>query len=430
MKKLVLILAFLWAGGAAGWWYWNEGRGQNVAFRTITLQHGDLVTTINATGTIEPEDWADVCAQVSGAVFCFGPDPSDPAKPISYGSHVKKGDLLAQLDDSLFKARHDQAKASVAKAEADVQQAEVKVEQTDRDLRRNERLQSKGAGMVAAQEHDTMLSNYESAKAAVIVAKSSLEVAKANLEEAGVNLGYTQIRSPIDGVVLDRRVNIGQTVAANANASLFLVAKDLRRLQIWASVNETDVGSIHVGQRARFSVSAFPGTWFPGTVSQVRMNASMVQSVVTYPVVVDVDNKDGKQLPYLTARLQFEVDERKNALIVPNAALRWQPRSENIAPDARDEWTRIQRRRSEKATESSTGRTEGVLWVRRGEHVGPTVVALGLTDGVSTEVTHGGLREGSEIVIGMARQDEADTSTDDATAILPHTTRLEKKGKK
>jgi HlyD family secretion protein len=430
MKKLILVLALCWGGGAAGWWYWNENHAQRIAFRTLRIERGNLVTTINATGTIEPEEWADVGSQVPGAVRTFGTDPKDPSRSISYGSRVDQGTVLAQLDDAIYKTRLDQAKANVAKAEADVQQAEVKVAQTERDLRRNERLQTKGPGMVAAQEHDTLLANFESAKAALIVSKSALEVAKANQEEAAVNLGYTTIRSPVQGVVIDRRVNIGQTVVANPNHSLFLIAKDLSRLQIWASVNETDLGSIHEGQGVRFTVSAFPGRSFRGKVAQIRMNASMVQSVVTYTVVVDVDNKDGKLLPYLTARLQFEVEERNSVLLAPNAALRWRPTPAHLAPEHQAEWARVQKLHA--SAERASSRTEGVLWVRHadGLHVRPVFVALGLNDGISTEVRDGELKDGSEIVVGLTRQESNETPTDDATSILPHTTVLEKKGKK
>ena len=167
------------------------------------------------------------------------------------------------------------------------------------------------------------------------MAESSVALARANLEEASVNLGYTTIRSPVKGVILDRRVNIGQTVLASLNAGLFLIAKDLSRMEIWASVNETDVGQIHVGQPVRFSVASFPNEVFHGQVAQVRLNASMAQSVVTYTVVVAVDNASGRLLPYLTARIQFEVDERKNVLLLPNIALRWQPPTNMVAAETR-----------------------------------------------------------------------------------------------
>ena len=163
--------------------------------------------------------------------------------------------------------------------------------------------------MVAVQEYDAALTAYESARAVLAVGQGALAVARADLEEATVNLGYTTIRSPVKGVILDRRVNLGQTVSAGVNVpSLFLIARDLDRLEIWSSVNEADIGSIHEGQVVRFTVRALPRESFEGKVSQIRLNASMAKSVVTYTVVVSVDNSGGRLLPYLTARLTFEVE--------------------------------------------------------------------------------------------------------------------------
>jgi HlyD family secretion protein len=334
MKKLLILMTLLWGGAAAGLWYWNDLRTQRPSFRFVSVSRGDLAATISATGTIEPEEVVDVGTQVAGEIQSFGADPRDPSKPISYGSPVDEGTVLAQLDASLFNARLSQAEANVNKAEADVQQAEAKLRQAERDLERNRRLQAKGTGMVAAQDSENALSNYETAKAALAVSQSAVAIAEANLEEAKVNVGYTTIKSPVKGVILDRRVNIGQTVVSSLNAaSLFLIAKDLRKMEIWASVNETDIGSIHIDQPVHFTVGAFPNETFRGRVSQVRLNASMLQSVVTYTVVVAVDNSEGTLLPYLTARLEFEVERRENTLLVPNSALRWQPRPTYVVPD-------------------------------------------------------------------------------------------------
>ncbi len=334
MKKLLFILFVLWGGGAAGLWYWNDVRSQHVSFRTASVRRGDLLATITATGTLEPEEVVDVGAQIAGEIQSFGKDPRDPGRSISYGSPVDQETVLARLDDSLFKARVAQAKANLGKAEADVLQAQAKLKQAERDYERARRLQARNN--ISAQEYDTALATWETAKAALAQAQSSVALSEANLEEASVNLGYTTIRSPVKGVILDRRVNIGQTVVASLNApSLFLIAKDLSRMEIWASVNETDVGSIHVKQGVRFTVGAFPRESFRGTVAQIRLNASMTQSVVTYTVVVDVDNTGGKLLPYLTARLQFEVEERTNILRVPNAALRFQPQIHHVALEDR-----------------------------------------------------------------------------------------------
>ena len=155
------------------------------------------------------------------------------------------------------------------------------------------------------------------------------------MRTAKTNLGYTTITSPVRGMILDRRVNIGQTVVASLNApSLFLIAKDLRRMQVWASVNEADIGRIRVNMPVRFTVDAYPGQMFRGKVTQIRMNATMTQNVVTYTVVVTTDNSSGKLLPYLTANVQFEMDQRSNVLLAPNAALRWKPQASQIDPAA------------------------------------------------------------------------------------------------
>jgi HlyD family secretion protein len=424
MKKLLLMMGLLWGGGALGVWYWNDAHAQRVSYRTVTIRRSDLRSTIHATGTIEPEEVVDVGAQVAGRIESFGTDPRDPAKPVSYGTRVEQGTVLARLDSALFQARVDQARGSVAKAEADIDQARAKLRQAERELERAKKLKARGGAVIAAQEYDVALANFESAKAALGVSQSALVVARADLEEATVNLGYTTIRSPVKGVVLDRRINIGQTVVASLNApSLFLIAKDLSRLEIWSAVNETDIGGIHEGQTVHFTVSAFPHETFEGKVAQIRLNASMTQNVVTYTVVIAVDNAGGRLLPYLTARLQFEVQARQGVLLVPNAALRWQPRVQNVVPEARSEYAALLRRRApakgETAQPGSATPDEpgGILWIRQGDFVRPLKVALGLSDGVVTEVSGEGLREGTEVVVG-ANRIEADA---DALSILPHT---------
>jgi HlyD family secretion protein len=422
MKKLLLILVLIWGGGAAGLWYWTELNAQHVTYRTITVRHGDLLATINATGTLEPQDVVDVGAQIAGEIKSFGPDPRDPAKTISYGTPVEQGTVLARLNDALLKARANQASASLDHAKADLEQAEVRLRQTERDLERVKNLFSRRS--ISAQEYDTALTEFEAAKANVSLAKSSIEISDANLEEANVNLGYTTITSPVKGVILDRRVNIGQTVVASLNApSLFLIAKDLSRMEIWASVNETDVGAIHVGQGVRFTVGAFPRDSFRGRVAQIRLNASMSQSVVTYTVVIDVDNTSGKLLPYLTARVQFEVEERKHVLLVPNASLRWQPKIQNVVPESRELFATLLRQQA--AAPRGSGHTpkgdsripeRGTLWVKHNEFVRPVSVEIGLTDGIQTEISGGALEEGTEIVIGQNQQNDPE---DGASPFLP-----------
>lgn len=412
MKKLLMMIVLLWAGGAAGVWYWTEGRPQHARYRTARVVRGDLLATINATGTLEPEEVVDVGVQIAGEIQSFGIDAKDPSRPVSYGSLVEPGTLLAKLDDRLFRARTNQVKASVSKAEADIEAAKVKVRQTARELDRVQQLMNKRSA--SASELDTATAEADSAKAAVAVAESALTLVKANLEEAEINLGYTTIKSPVKGVIVDRRVNIGQTVVASLNApSLFLIAKDLSKMQIWASVNETDVGQIRSGQKVRFSVAAFPKETFQGVVELIRLNASMTQSVVTYTVVVEVDNIAGKLLPYLTARLQFEVEDRHDVPLVPNAALRWTPAVHQVSPAHRHEFTASLRQEAashEKSKTKTRGdkgyETRGTLWVRDDGFVRPVPVTVGLTDGLSSELTGGEVPEGTELVVGLAAAED------------------------
>ena len=427
---IILFVAVL-GGGGWGLWQWARGGKDGPAYRTDRAVRGNLVATINATGTIEPEEVIDVGAQVAGQILRFGPDPRDSARTIDYGSPVEQGTVLAQIDDALYApevaiARADlaQSVADVRRGEADLLQARAKLFQAERDWARAKKLGPNNS--MAQADIDTYQSAYDAARAAVPgaqaaveKAKSAVERARGTLTKAEKNLGYCTIRSPVKGVIIDRRVNVGQTVVSSLNApSLFLIAKDLRRLQVWASVNEADIGNIHPGQHASFVVDAYPADVFSGVVGQIRLNATMTQNVVTYTVVVNVDNEDGKLqpyvknpaaatpkspqaeagagklLPYLTANLQFKVDERANALLVPNAALRYRPRPEQVAPEFRDAFEQAQRRKqaAEEAKAESGGdrkarrTTRATVWAEDGGYVRPVALRIGMTDGTMTEV--------------------------------------------
>jgi HlyD family secretion protein len=381
---------------------------------TIPVQRGDLVATVTATGTIEPEEVVDVGAQVVGIIQEFGRDPRDGSRPVDFGTPVEEGTVLARIDDSIYRARLEkaaaqveqanagaaQAEADLGRAEANAKEARAKANQAARDWDRVQKAYA--AGSASQQDYDAAESACEVTKAEVVVTEAAIRQVRAALNaaqktllateadrrEAQKNLDYTVIRSPVKGVVIDRRVNVGQTVVSSLNApSLFLIAKDLRRLQVWASVNEADIGRIKPGLPVRFAVDAYPGEEFRGEVAQVRLNATMTQNVVTYTVVVATDNPDGKLLPYLTATLRFETGRRQNALLVSNAALRWQP-ADAPAP-----------------VHSQPDR--GVVWVPEGASTRRVEIRLGLTDGIMTEVAEGDLREGQSVVVGEAVKAEA-----------------------
>ena len=455
MKKTILILVVLLLLGGGAWWFFGRDTAQAAPLRTAPVRRDDLVSTISATGTVEPEELIDIGAQVAGKILEFGKDTA--GKSIDYRSEVKEGMVLARIDDSVYKAELAQATAGLAEAnagvkrsEADLAQVKSKLAQAERDWQRAQSLASSEA--LAQVSYDAYRATYESAVANVAVAEASILQAKAsvdralsNVERAERNLAYTVIKSPVDGMIIDRRVNIGQTVVASLNApSLFLLARDLRRMQVWVAVNEADVGRIHAGQPVSFTSDAFPGEVFRGQVNKVRLNAQMTQNVVTYTVEVSTDNSNGKLLPYLTANVQFEVSRADDVILVPNAALRWTPRPELIAPDAREAESASAadengaartagapgdsgaggrgggnaggpdgadrsrgggRRRGNPGGEGGdnnpAGRARpGKVWVKDGEFVRPVVVRAGLTDGTNTEVQSDALKEGAEVVTG------------------------------
>src|SRR6266513_3364454 len=332
-NRSLLIGLVVLAAGVTGW-QWRTRNGHSVALTTTSVKRGDLVATINATGTIEPVEVIDVGAQVAGLIGSFGKDKD--GKTIDYGSTVEEGTVLAQIDDSVYaadvalaRAQLEQNKAGEVSATANLEQAKAKSVQADADWQRAQKLGPKGA--IAAQATDSFKAAYDIGKANVDVAQASLAQAKATtvkseatLNKAQRNLDFCTIKSPVKGVIIDRRVNLGQTVVASLNApSLFLIAKDLTRMQIWAAVNEADVGRIAPGAPVTFTCDTFPGREFKGTVGKIRLNATMTQNVVMYTVEVNTENPDKLLLPYLTANVRFVAREETTVHLVPIASLRW-----------------------------------------------------------------------------------------------------------
>jgi HlyD family secretion protein len=397
------------------------------------VKRGDLLVSISATGTVEPEEVIDVGAQIAGQIVSFGKDAA--GRTVDYGSVVEEGTVLAKIDDSLYSADAAQAEAQVQsgratlqRAEADLGQLRAKLHQAERDWQRAQKIGPSEA--LAEASFDAYKSAYESAaanlavgQAAILQARASLAQAEALLRRAQRNLSYTTIKSPVKGVIIDRRVNIGQTVVASLNApSLFLIAKDLKRMQVWVAVNEADIGKIRPGQPVTFTVDAFPGETFRGEVGKVRLNASMTQNVVTYTVEVITDNSSGRLLPYLTANVQFELDRRADVLLVPNAALRFRPAAGQIVPEFRDALASAAEGKAKPKEGPRTAPGPGAdggasggrssLWLPAGEHVRPLAVKAGLSDGTMTEITGENLSEGLDVVTGVQLQagSKADTS--------------------
>lgn len=411
IKKTVLLLLVVAVVGISIAWYSSRSQASTLSYRTAEVKRGDLQATITATGTIEPVESIDVGARVSGEIKAFGKDKD--GKEVDHCSIVEEGAILAQIDDAVYVAQMDQAnatlkqaEASLEKSKAELKQLEAKSYQAERDWQRAQKLGPSEA--LAQSSFDAYQSAYEIAKANLDVGKAAIQQAeaavaqaRANLVVAKRNLGYCTIVSPANGVIIDRRVNIGQTVAASLNTpSLFLIAKDLTRMEIWVSVSEASIGSIRPGQPVTFKVNAFPDRLFKGEVNKVRLNASMTQNVVNYVVEVNTDNSDGTLLPYLTADVTFETECRKEILKVQNAAIRWSPVIDQVAPEYRDAELVKLVLQTETAAPGAPGAAAAavakaaaqkqdipnVIWIAEGEFVKPLVVKTGLTDGIATEI--------------------------------------------
>jgi HlyD family secretion protein len=418
---IALIVLVSLSVGAAVLYGRYTGAEEVSTLRTAKVERGDMLITVTASGTVEPEEVVDIGAQVVGRISELGKDlrgetdPEFAGKDIDYCSEVKKGMILAKIDPAVYQAQYDQAVATLERAKADLSQMEARASQTEAEWIRAQKLREvevPGLSPTGRQARTVPIrgiadADYIMAKAEFEIAKSNVEVAKASILQAQsavalakTNLDYTVIESPVSGTILERRVNVGQTVVSSMNApSLFLIAEDLRKMEVWALVNEADIGRIKMGQKVSFTVDAFPEDVFHGEVSQIRLNASMTQNVVIYTVVVSAANPDLRLLPYLTANLKFEIEERKNVLMVPNAALRFQPLKTQVLETSRESEP------SPAAVED--GREMGTVWVKEGQFVRPIDVVVGMTDGVSTEVSGDGLEEGLEIAIGQKRAEAA-----------------------
>ncbi len=408
----LVILLVLGVGGYFGY-RWYQGReAPAAAYRTSPVKKTDIAQTISATGTLVPEDVIDVGAQVNGQIAEFGKDKD--GKQLDYRSVVDEGMVLARIDDALYqadlsaaKAQKSQAQSQVSEAEAQIKTAEAnkrlalaREEQTRRDFERARKLE--GTTALSRADYDAAESAYDQAKASVGVADASIaqalatktqaeaqvQQADATVQRTSRNVVYCVIKSPVSGVIIDKRVEIGQTVVASLNApSLFLIAKDLSKMELLVQVNEADIGNVRPQQAVAFTVDAFQGRRFKGVVKKVRLNATMTQNVVTYTVEISTDNSDLKLLPYLTANVKFDVAHRDGVLAVSNAALRWAPKGYEAPAAARG-----------KPVEG--GMKPGTVWILKDGQPQQVAVMTGLSDGTMTEVEGEGLSDGTEVVVG------------------------------
>jgi HlyD family secretion protein len=341
-------------------------------YQFAELRHGTLETTVSSTGTLAAVETVEVGTQVSGTIARLAVD---------YNDHVRKGQVLAVLDQALFAAQVNEAEANVAKSRAALAQAQD-------EFQRNQPLFDKG--FLSAQE-------FLPVRIGVDTAKAALAAAEASLIRAKTNLAYTVIRSPIDGTVIKRSVEAGQTVAASLNTpTLFLIARDLKQMQIEADVDESDIGQIRTGQAVRFTVQSYPDQTFTGTVSQLRLQPRTISNVVNYTVLVEAANPDGVLLPGMTATLDFVVSRVENALLAPNAALRFQPPAEKDTAPA-----------TAAATQKPAENHGRLYVVEDGKSLRALVVTRGASDGVSTVVSGAEVAAGLQVVSGIKPAEKA-----------------------
>jgi len=368
-------------------------------YRTQALEKGDLRQTVSANGTINPVTLVSVGTQVSGTVKKLYVD---------FNSKVQKGQILLELDDALLSAQQKQSAATVQNAEATLELATAN-EQRARDLFAQQ--------YISRQELDSAVQAKKSAAA-------QLQLARATVEKDQANLAYSVIRSPVSGVVVDRTVDVGQTVAASLQTpTLFKIAQDLSKMQIDANFAEADIGSIRVGQGVRFTVDAFPNRNFIGVVKLIRLNPTTVSNVVTYDAVINVDNPEQILLPGMTAYVSIAVAERKDVLMIPNAALRFKPANtdalKSVANPGDEKHSSGQA--NSKGDKGNQGNPAGAkpkrdafsgkVYVLENGALRQVNVSLGITDNRNTEITGGELKVGDQIVVGEAQASEKSTSS-------------------
>jgi HlyD family secretion protein len=318
----VAVVAILGAGA----WYWTSRKadGAESAYRTATVERGDIRVAISATGTLSAISTVTVGSQISGQV-------TDVL--VDYNSEVKKGEVLARIDPSTYEAQIEQGNAQIANAQASLKQAQATLANAELDYTRKADLGTQK--LVAQSDVDLARAARDQARAQVNAAQASIRQQTASTQTTRVNLDRTVIRSPVDGVVLTRTIEPGQTVAASLQApELFTIAEDLSKMKIELAVDEADIGQVKVGQSVSFTVDAFADRQFRGEVQQVRLSATTTSNVVTYPVVVSVDNSDGTLLPGLTVNAEIEVSKRDDILKISNAALRYKPTGEDASATA------------------------------------------------------------------------------------------------
>lgn len=359
-----------------------------VRYETATIDEGPLDAKVTATGALSPLISVLVGSQVSGRISQLFVD---------YGSTVKRGQTVALIEPSLFRAQAEQARANLAAARASVEKATALEAQTQKQFTRSAALLTQG--LVTRADYELAEANARVGKSEVLTAQATVAQARATLDQAELNLKYTTITSPIDGMVISRNVDVGQTVAAALQApTLFTIAQDLTHMQVDANVAEADVGKVHPGMSVQFAVDAYPGRQFAATVRQVRDNAQTLQNVVTYDVVIDVANPERLLRPGMTANVVLSYAQRSRALRVPAAGLRFKPDHDALVSMLGSEG-------AEHPVLPGLQTDQRMVWLLRGSSAIPKAVRVGVNDGSYAELTSTELKPGDRVVVEVAKRE-------------------------
>jgi HlyD family secretion protein len=407
MKRAIVAAVVVLVAGAAVYFYLHSRKPAAIHFETAKVTRGNITARVTATGTLSALVTVQVGSQVSGRISVINVD---------FNSPVKKGQIVAKIDPQLFAAAMENARANVVAAEGQLAQSKANAKNLDLQRERSRKLREQN--LVAQADLDTAEAAADAAEANVHVQEGQLAQARAQLHQAQVNLDYTTIISPTDGTVISRAVDVGQTVAASLQApTLFTIAQDLTKMQVDTSVAEADVGKLKPQMPSTFTVDAYPTERFHGMVRQIRNAPTTVQNVVTYDAVIDVDNTDLKLKPGMTANVTFVYAEKKDVLRVPNAAMRFKPPAELLAPTAPSGGAAAAQRPTAGASGGSAapggaakhahgGRggppDQKQVWVLRGERPTPVDVKVGVSDGTLSEIVEGDVKEGEEVVTDIA----------------------------
>lgn len=392
MKSIGFIISIAAIAIAVGGYvFFNGERKVPVRYRTATVERGQVISIVSATGTINPVVLVQVGTQVSGMVKSLHAD---------FNSRVKAGDTVAVIDPEPVKARREQAASNLVMARSNVARSKADLAQRKRELDRVQSLLPQQ--FVSQNDVDVALTNYQSAEAQLQVAEAQVKQAEAALNVAELELKYTVIRSPVDGIVVARNIEVGQTVASSfATPNLFMIALDLTKMQVDTNVSESDIGGMTEGKEAVFTVDAYPGVSFSGSIKQVRLAPTNVQNVVTYNVVVGVDNQDLRLKPGMTANVSIVVAQRDQVLKVPNAALRFIPpkgegnRQGSDGQSAKGNGGRLVK------IDSGTMLARTVWKPTESGELTAMSIQTGISDGFATEILSGGLVEGDVVVVGI-----------------------------